>query len=241
MNITIHQPSYLPWIPFLEKGLQSDVYVMLDQVQFEKNSELNRNRIKTVRGEIWLTVPVKRRLHTLLSEVRIATEEPWKRKHRRAIEENYREAPSFEKIAPTVFDLIEGAGESLLDLNLALDELFLRWSGFEGRIVRASELDAPGTGSERILNLCQALGGTKYFSGAGGLDYLDLSSFADANIEVVFQRYQHQEYSQRFPALGFLSHLSALDLFMNLGVGPSVRQFILSNARWVTADAAACL
>ena len=37
----------------------ADVFVYLDTVQFEKNSFINRNKIKTPQGVLWLTIPVK--------------------------------------------------------------------------------------------------------------------------------------------------------------------------------------
>jgi len=236
MIVTIHQPSYLPWIPFLEKGLRSDVYVMLDNVQFEKNSEQNRNRIKTAQGELWLTVPVSRDSQTLLSEVQIPpTETNWNAKHRQSIEQNYRKAPFFQQVAGTLFSILERSWKSLADLNLAVDAAFLEMAGFAGRIIRSSEMEIAGTSSERILNICRVLGANTYLSGVGGCDYLDLAAFGESQIQVLFQQYQHGEYPQRFPKVGFLPRLSALDLFMNVGVHDAAKNHILAHSRWLTA------
>ena len=233
LTVTIHQPSYLPWIPFLEKGLQSDVYVMLDNVQFEKNSEQNRNRIKSAQGELWLTVPVSRQSDTPISEVVIPPEQRgWNRKHRRAIEDNYRKAPHFDAVGPPLLEILDRPWERLADLNLAVDRLFLDMAGFTGRVVRASELSVPGTNWERILGICQKLGAKRYLSGVGGRDYLNLPAFESAGVEVLFQNYQHKEYPQLFPKIGFLPRLSAVDLFMNVGPGERTREAILAGSRW---------
>jgi len=236
MKVTIHQPSYLPWIPFLEKGLQSDVFVLLDTVQYEKNDTINRNRIKSAAGDLWLTVPVSHAHDTPISEVRIAGEH-WKRKHRRAIEENYRRAPHFKAVAPPVFAAIDDAGESLAELNAAVDRLFLDWAGFRGQTILASSLETRGSGSQRVLNLCRALGAEAYLSGIGGRDYLQLDAFAEAGIEVLFQQYDHRPYPQQFASLGFLPHLSALDLFMNVGCGEPAREQILAGSCWLAPEA----
>ncbi|MEX0936311.1 MAG: WbqC family protein [Pirellulales bacterium] len=235
--VTIHQPSYLPWAPFLEKGLRSDVYVLLDDVQFEKNSEQNRNRIKTAQGETWLTVPVALAGHTLIPEVNIAAgQATWARKHRRAIEDNYRKAPHFEAVAPPLFELLERDWQRLFDLNLAIDELFFGWAGMQGRVVGSSELAVEGSNWQRILNLCTKLGATTYLSGAAGFDYLDLAAFRQAGVEVQFQQYRHDEYPQLFPKAGFVPRLSALDLFMNVGTGEPARQAMVDRGGWLTAD-----
>ena len=56
--LTAHQPVYLPWLGLFHKIAISDTYVYLDSIQFEKNSFLNRNKIKLAQGSVWLTVPV---------------------------------------------------------------------------------------------------------------------------------------------------------------------------------------
>jgi len=233
MRVSIHQPSYLPWIPFMEKALQSDIFVLLDNVQFEKNSEQNRNRIKTAQGETWLTVPVQRKLHTLIPDVVIPDAQPaWQTKHRRAIEMNYSKAPHFEQVSTPLFALLNRKWTRLLDLNLAVDALFFEFVGLQTRVVRASTLPVSGEKSDRILSLCTAVGAHTYLSGPAGADYLNLPRFVERGIEVVFQNYRHPEYPQQVPAIGFLPRLSALDLFMNVGIGEKARRFILREGRW---------
>ena len=58
MIITIHQPQYLPWLGYLDKIDRADTFVLLDNVQYKKNEWINRNRIKTINGPQWITVPV---------------------------------------------------------------------------------------------------------------------------------------------------------------------------------------
>ena len=36
MKISAHQPAYLPWGGFFERISMSDVFIILDDVQFEK-------------------------------------------------------------------------------------------------------------------------------------------------------------------------------------------------------------
>src|SRR5450631_1867991 len=99
MIVAIHQPAYLPWLGYFDRIAASDLFIFLDTVQFERNSFTNRNRIKTASGPIWLTVPVRLRGHMekILNEIEIDNTKGWKKKHLRAVEQNYHRAPMFAK------------------------------------------------------------------------------------------------------------------------------------------------
>ena len=59
MIVGIHQPNYIPGISYFSKILYSDEFIILNSVQYIKENWTNRNRIKTVKGDSLLTVPVK--------------------------------------------------------------------------------------------------------------------------------------------------------------------------------------
>lgn len=52
--ISIHQPLWIPWFPYLEKMYQSDLFVFMTTCQFEKNSNINRQKI----FDNWITKPI---------------------------------------------------------------------------------------------------------------------------------------------------------------------------------------
>ena len=58
MIVTAHQPAYLPWLGLLHKAALADTFVLMDNVQFEKDSFVNRNKLRSPEGWRWLTVPV---------------------------------------------------------------------------------------------------------------------------------------------------------------------------------------
>lgn len=53
-----HQPNFCPWFPFFEKMNKADIFVILTNVQFEKNGWQNRCQVN---GKYW-TKPVKKGL-----------------------------------------------------------------------------------------------------------------------------------------------------------------------------------
>ena len=44
MIVAIHQPCYLPWLGYLQRMAQADLFVVLDHVQFERANYQNRTR-----------------------------------------------------------------------------------------------------------------------------------------------------------------------------------------------------
>ena len=73
MILSAHQPSYLPWLGYLDKMAKADVFVVMDDLQYEKENFQNRNRVKLNNGAGWLTVPLERDLkaHAAGSKVMI--------------------------------------------------------------------------------------------------------------------------------------------------------------------------
>ena len=63
MILTAHQPVYLPWLGLFHKIALADKYVLLNEVQYLHRDWMNRNKIKTGSGLIWLTVPVLHKEH----------------------------------------------------------------------------------------------------------------------------------------------------------------------------------
>ena len=61
MIVAIHQPHFLPWLGYLHRMAQVDVFVLLDHVQFERRNYQNRTMIRMNGEARWLTVPVVQR------------------------------------------------------------------------------------------------------------------------------------------------------------------------------------
>jgi hypothetical protein len=218
MRVSIHQPQYLAWLPYFQKIAASDCFIVLDSVDFEKNGRQNRNQVKTPQGATWLTVPVHHRLGQKIIEVRIDNSVDWRRRHLKTIENNYRRSPAFKNYIGELANLYDNEWECLVDLNLRVLEMMLRWFSLERTVYRSSQMAASGKGSRLVLALCQEVGATTYISGIGGRDYLVEADFAEAGIGLVYQPPRLPEsYPQQYGTIGFLNDLSALDLILNCG------------------------
>lgn len=218
MKIAIAQPTFLPWLGYFDLIDQVDCFVLLDDVQFEKQSWQQRNRIKGPVGLQWLTVPVvfRGRLGQRIFEVEIREPEFWKI-HLRAIELSYRRSPHFDVYFPELTKILAEHDRLLADLNCRIIDWLCKSLKLPVKRIRSSELGESGKRSQLLVNLCRRRQADSYLSPIGSAVYLseELHHFSDAGIQVAFHHYVHPEYAQLFPP--FCPYASVLDLIFNEG------------------------
>ena len=221
--ITIHQPEHLPWLGFFNKASKAEIFVLLDTVQYEKNYFQNRNRILGTNGQPqWIGIPVNTKNHedNIIKTTKITVAgntKNWKREYLRTINYCYCKHDHFAEVYPLLEQCINYESEYFADINIEIIKAFCKELDINPQFIRSSEIDyGGGFKSDLNLNITKAVGGDVYISGPSGRDYLDMESFAREGIGVVFNDYNHPAYPQR-RSKEFVSHLSALDLFMNVG------------------------
>ena len=223
MILAAHQPSYLPWLGYLDKMAKADVFVVMDDLQYEEQNFQNRNRVKLADGPAWLTVPLVRGTQAdRICDKRIqnggSPKEHWARRTWRTIEIHYGKAPAFARYRDELADLWARPWERLVDLDLHVLELARRWFGIGVPVLHSSSLELVGQKTERIIDMCRKVGARVYLSGRGGsTGYLDVELLRAAGITVMWQAFTHPVYPQRYSGLGFVPNLAFLDLLLNCG------------------------
>ena len=177
MVVTIHQPEHFPYMGFFQKIKAADLFIVLDNVKFNKQYFQNRNKILTKEGkEEWITVQVEKSApNKNINEVKTKWDQKWKRRLLEKIKKNLD------------FDASEFySHEKLVDINMAS----IRWAfeelGIKIPMIYASDLNATGAKSELLANLIRnATEDTNvtYLSGPSGRDYLDTKYFDGINVE----------------------------------------------------------
>ncbi len=223
MIVAAHQPSFLPWLGYLDKMAKADVFVVMDDLQYEAQNFQNRNRLKLNCGTAWLTVPLMAGAQTeSIIDKRIqnqaSAKEHWQRRGWITIETHYRRAPYFARYADELREVFSRRWDRLVDLDLHVLELARRWLGITTPVVRSSTLGLTGYKTGRILDMCQKMGATSYLTGRGGShSYLDTERLGRAGVGVVWQSFEHPVYAQRYAELGFIPNLAFIDLVLNCG------------------------
>jgi WbqC-like protein family len=226
--VGIHQPNFLPWPGFFHKLASSDVFVLLDTVQFSRRARINRVQVLTGGKATWLTVPVRRHEHEpLLADALVDDSHPWRRKALHTLQINYGSLPGFGETVQLIEPILNDTTERLALFNEnAIRRLASALSIQRARLVRASELDVPGVSSERLAALTAAVGGTVYLSGPGAGGYLEEKPFTDRGLELRIQQFSALSYPQRAPEP--VPGLSIVDAMMSLGMS-GTRQLLQAN------------
>jgi hypothetical protein len=217
MIVAGHQPNYLPWLGFFDKIRRSDIFIIEDNVQFERQGFTNRNRVLTADGVRWLSVPIEHvNKPLLIKDVRIANKgEPrCGQKHWLTIKHGYCKAPYWSRFSGFFEDTYQREWDLLIDLNMHLIMGIMRFLDIDKPLVLSSSLAAQGKKSELIVAQCKEVGADVQLAGNGCLDYIDSGLFKSQGIKLVFQEFTHPIYQQGGRV--FVPNLSVIDyLFWN--------------------------
>jgi WbqC-like protein len=241
MIVAIHQPHFIPWLGYLHRMSEADLFIVLDHVQFERRNYQNRSQIRMQGEARWLTVPVLQRSQ----KERIVEKEidngdaarPWGRNHFATLRHAYREAGYFSSYAPELKKIFEAQWTRLVDLDAALLALLREAFGIHTKLLRSSDLNVEGAKGDLILNLCRAVKADALLAGFGGSrGYLDAGAFAAHGIQIRPHQFAHPTY-QQCGAAPFIPGLASVDLLFN--AGPQSRAILMRDTETHDACAAA--
>lgn len=221
--VAIHQPHYFPWIGYFDKLAKSDCFILLDEVQFEKGSQMIRNRVLDQHGEIkYLTImaEIKGFLNKKYRNLRTKENVVWKTRQIDALENYYRKTRHKDEILEIFRGFLESDYSTVCEWTCGSIRLMSRLLGIKTKLILQSEIsyDRESKKSNLVLSLCEAVKADTYLSGRGAsVGYLDRKAFQDRGIAIDFQDFMHPIYKQT-SSDKFVSGLSVLDMLFNVGV-----------------------
>jgi len=188
----------------------------MDDVQYDKRFT-NRNRIIATNGWTWITVPInKEQKFSSNIKVEINNELPWRETHWKKILYSYKKAKYFHIYKEYFENLYKKDWNYLFELDLETIKQIIKWLGIKIKIIRESELCIKSESTQRLIDVCKAIGADTYISGIGGRNYINEKLFETASIKLVYQNYQHPVYPQRM-SKSFITDLSIIDMLANVG------------------------
>jgi len=227
MILSAHQPYFAPFPGFFYKVFRSDLFVILDDVQFPQGTTwISRNRFKSHQGFLWITIPVWKRGLGLqkISDIRICHEGRWARKHLESLKTAYRNAPHLSEHVELLEQMFAEKNEKLIDLNLSVIRYLMKTLDIRSQTVLLSDLEVSSTGNRRLLDICKKTGATQFLAQAPAKKFIDEKLFLEAGVELNFFTPPTPVYPQLWG--DFLANLSILDLVLNCG--PKAREILFS-------------
>ena len=220
--IAIHQPNFFPWLGYFDKIVQSDAFVILDDVQFPKKGGSWSNRVKLLLSceARWVTAAIDRHYHGVknINEMKFSNDNSWQEKMVKSIEINYIKSPFFSEIFSFLEPLINNSENNIADFNnKAILNICNKIGINTDKIYWSSKLPHNGVSNELLISLTKALGGNAYMCGGGAEEYQDESIFIKSGINLMHQNFKHPKYTQH-NSNEFIAGLSIIDTLMNLGV-----------------------
>lgn len=218
---------YFPYPGFFHKLAMSDIFVIMDDVQYDKRYT-NRNVILDPNGPTRLTVPINKK-HKFSANmlVEINNDMPWEDYHWKKMRMCYAKSKFFHLYSDYLEDLYKRRWDLLFELDLETVKKVMAWLEIRIPVIKESELHVQGDGTERLINVCKAIGADTYVSGRGGRNYLNERLFESNNVKLEYQVYAPAPYTQRFTET-FIPDLSIIDMISNLG--PSAQELLKPNA-----------
>lgn len=215
MIVSIHQPNYFPWLGYFYKIFQSDTFVFLDDVQFSNEGMHNYHYIKTSQGSLRLKIPVEQHFGDHILNVTTKDFLGWKDKHLKTIESNYKKAAFFNSVFDDYQLLIMQNYSSVSEMNISIISFIMSKFGIKTELIKSSELGITSSKEDKVLDICNALNATVYYSGTGAKAYQDENDFINRGVELKYSTFKPFEYSQLWG--DFQSNVTILDYLMNCG------------------------
>ena len=216
-TVVVLQSNYIPWKGYFDLIHDADLFIFYDDLQFTKNDWRNRNKIKTLKGAEWITIPVGADAHRLICEVEIK-DFSWQTRHWKTIRQHYGKCPYFARYQAFFEEVYRGRQwGNLSELNQHLirsisEEILNLTTEFRD----SREYRLSGQKLDRLMELVTKAEADRYISGPAAKDYIEQARFAEAGIELVWKDYSgYPEYPQCFPP--FEHGVSILDLLFNVG------------------------
>ncbi|AJC86769.1 WbqC family protein [Campylobacter sp. RM16704] len=214
MQIAIMQPTFLPWMGYFQMINQVDYFILLNDVQFEKQSWQSRNKIKSQNNELFITLHVKKcPLKSKIQDIELIKNQKFRIKILKTLKQNYNKSINFQKYYPLIENILLNS-TNLCQTNIELIQLFLKILKINTPLYKSSELNlTPKSKDLYIIDICKYFNATSYLCANGSKAYMNMKLYNEQGIKIQFFNYDHPIYHQT--GKNFISHLSIVDLVFN--------------------------
>lgn len=218
MVLGIMQPYLFPYLGYFDLINYSDRWIVFDTVQYIRHGWINRNRIlHPTEGWQYIIAPLRKHpRETLIQDVLINDDTPWREKIIGQLQHYKKRAPYFRETLRLVDACLGVAETSIVRLNthtLATITGHLRipfdCQVFSDMALGLSDIAGPG---DWALAIATRLGASEYVNPPGGEAIFESQRFTDRGIQLTIRNIPPMEYA--CPGYTFSPNLSVLDALM---------------------------
>jgi hypothetical protein len=218
MRICFNQPNFIPWGGFFARLLHSDRMILLDDTLLARGfTYVNRNRIKGPAGEVWITVPLKRkgRGRQKIKDLEIYQKKRWAKDFLLTLKHVYAKSLFYERVFPEIKEAVEIEDDQFAHMAVALLKVIQDKLVIDKEFILQSEIGISGKGSDLLVALAKELGAGEVLMPYFSRKVVDWTPFHRENIHIHFLRYDPPQYPQFWGT--FMKKLSVLDLLFCCG------------------------
>ncbi len=225
MQVTIHQPDFLPWLGFFNKISNCDYWIVLDHVKNNpRDSAFWGRRVRMlINGKPeWLSIPLNR--PTALGEIGIPINKmvintnlnKQLKKLPMTIRMAYSKSPFFSDYFPFVESWFIDKDPNLMMRNMIFIKKIMKILDIKTKIIFSSDFATNSKSTQLLVDLIKNVGGDIYRCGGGANGYQDDDLFIKNGITLKHNNFLHPVY----PQIGeqkFIEGLSIIDALFNVG------------------------
>jgi hypothetical protein len=215
-KIAAMQPYLFPYLGYFQLIAATDEFVLGDDLQYAKQSWINRNRVLLYGREKLITFQVKKGSHLArINEKVFADDFPAEMDQLlKKLRHSYGKAPCFEQVFPMLEEILRNEETNLAkyaeySIRRICDYLDI---GTSIRVSSDLGLGMFSDKQDRVISTVRALDGCVYINPISGMHLYDPHYFAQFGIELCFHRMDDVAYRQFGNA--FIPSLSIIDVLM---------------------------
>ncbi|MFA0037471.1 WbqC family protein [Vibrio sp. 10N.261.52.A1] len=218
MKTAIMQPYFFPYIGYFQLIVESDIFVLFDDVKYIHRGWINRNRVlKPNEGWQYIGVPLeKHSSYSLIKDIKIHPTSDWRTKVISQLEHYKKKAPYYKETKRLVEEILKSyKGNSIVDLNKHIIISILDYLGIKKEVLVSSQCsfdysDVSGAG-DWALSITQQLNGHQYINPIAGKDLFDALKYESSGVKLKFLSTDSISYNQKRE---FEPSLSIVDVLM---------------------------
>ncbi|SMD46060.1 WbqC-like protein family protein [Aquiflexum balticum DSM 16537] len=219
-NITaIMQPYFFPYLGYFQLINASDIFILLDDVQYIRHGWVNRNRVLKPEGEWqYIIVPIKEiSRDTLIRDVQIDESKDWKGLILRQMAHYKKKAPFYKETIDLVDECFQINQNSLSLFNFETVKLISAYLEIKTNMLVSSQMDLDyssiSVAGEWGLEICHQLEAEQYINPIGGKALFDPIKFQQKGIDLKFHLIDDIKYKVGWKN-NFVPNLSIIDVLM---------------------------